>query len=498
MSQEVRVEGPPKCWCYADFAGERCEKDRPESKESSFCFNRCSGHGRCDRGTCVCDAGYSGVDCGVQAAGHGSPPRLVRDGPEPPPRPRLYVYDLPPPIVSWGLFTAGGVDVEFKREDGYRFIEAALRSVHRTLDPGEADYFVVPVAGARVIDRMHVLEHIRAEHPWFNASVARGAANHVLPPMADDQGLIAYVSLKPVLETLLAEHAELGLEPGVLPPSTPDVIRFTIMMQVHGLHFGAQWLPRVRGTHVPGKDIIVPPAVNNLKGCPAFEESSKWERTWHFFFYGSVEVAERWSVERGNGRLAVKQVAKDQQPDGWHFRDSREEPRTPRWDGHAKDVEPSQLTVIMKHTEYCLAPSGKDGGWGERESQALHYGCVPVYVQKGPTSRPFDELFSPPGLAFTLEDAAKMPSALRSADLAGLQREGAAACRAWTHAHTTLNAHWEDHGTDPSATKDDGVFRTILAVLARRLSPGGGERLTYTEWLDERGARLEPGALAGE
>ena len=52
-------------------------------------------------------------------------------------------------------------DSDFGRLDGPLWVEAALRSRHRTLDPADADFFILPVAGAPP-------DHPAAArtHPW--------------------------------------------------------------------------------------------------------------------------------------------------------------------------------------------------------------------------------------------------------------------------------------------------------------------------------------------
>eukprot|EP00899_Mesostigma_viride_P028348 jgi/Mesvir1/8699/Mv02635-RA.1 len=47
------------CW-YPEQVGPLCGIRLP-----SICVNQCSGHGACDRGFCVCEQGYFGVDCSI-------------------------------------------------------------------------------------------------------------------------------------------------------------------------------------------------------------------------------------------------------------------------------------------------------------------------------------------------------------------------------------------------------------------------------------------------
>lgn len=68
-------------------------------------------------------------------------PRLVDWYPawEEVPRPRVYVYDLPPEFVAW-------YDVkQIAQPLEALFLERLMSSVHRTADPDHADFFFVPV-----------------------------------------------------------------------------------------------------------------------------------------------------------------------------------------------------------------------------------------------------------------------------------------------------------------------------------------------------------------
>eukprot|EP00899_Mesostigma_viride_P028353 jgi/Mesvir1/8702/Mv26109-RA.2 len=62
-SAEIWTRQPPlrifPCW-YPEHQGALCSVTAP-----SICVNQCSGRGECDRGFCVCQQGYHGIDCSI-------------------------------------------------------------------------------------------------------------------------------------------------------------------------------------------------------------------------------------------------------------------------------------------------------------------------------------------------------------------------------------------------------------------------------------------------
>ena len=158
-------------WCNADHGTEPrriCPCAWPKWKGRlcdlpvmEVCVNQCSGHGRCDRGSCICDPGFHGADCSLDR-GLDTDSRFYRvptqyGGKRK--RPLIYVYELPPEFNArtWnhrrnGLCTAREF-AEGNSTDPSHFYyplehmlhEWLLNSEHRTNDPEEADFFYVPV-----------------------------------------------------------------------------------------------------------------------------------------------------------------------------------------------------------------------------------------------------------------------------------------------------------------------------------------------------------------
>jgi len=102
------------------------------------------------------------------------------------PRPRIYVYQLPPEIHSgfgWGTWLA----------------EEIRRSPYHEQDPAVADYFWIPGGGwygiheagkpePSISMRAHlisILEYVKKHHPWWNRTVALGQARHVILVLHD-------------------------------------------------------------------------------------------------------------------------------------------------------------------------------------------------------------------------------------------------------------------------------------------------------------------------
>jgi hypothetical protein len=137
------------------------------------CFNGCSHRGACIHNWCKCQPGHWGIDCSLNASSANpstpavssknsrskniKPPHLnassanpstpaVSPKNSPRPRPRIYVYDLPPRYTSWLAAYRRG---DWTRDHWYGadviFHQQLLRSPHREFDPEQADLFLVPL-----------------------------------------------------------------------------------------------------------------------------------------------------------------------------------------------------------------------------------------------------------------------------------------------------------------------------------------------------------------
>ena len=239
------------CNCHEGSKGGLCE-----IPVLMACLSQCNGRGHCKNGMCVCDPGWYGVDCSLRRGKvellasallpppPSPPPPPPRSPPEESgaPRPRIYVYELPPEFnvqmlatkteekdcatraysegneTSWHMH-AFGMEV--------MLTEGLLASRHRVADPRLADYFYVPVWGgcfmsrfSRPVPRHHdlnefrhvdtqmrtpraartselyrrALRHIAAAHPYWNAS---GGKDHLWSFPHDEGACLAPIELAP-------------------------------------------------------------------------------------------------------------------------------------------------------------------------------------------------------------------------------------------------------------------------------------------------------------
>ena len=471
----------PRCECWDGRHGVGCEKPAPyhPADLTSWCLNSCRGRGVCLRGTCACQRGHWGADCSLLATGAGgaeqaaSPGgqgvRLMRGrGPalQPPTTeaPGVFVYDLPPSLVSWQLWLArSGMFDDWQRTAGVRFVEAALRSSHRVTAAADASIFIIPVAGSRNVHRFQAFEHIRRTYTHLNASVAAGLGpNHVWPIMPADSGVAEYSGM---VSTLLSDGAN-----GTLP----SFFAHTIFLSHLSLHLGQSrglllannswWKDgeppqpsNIRfntGMHVPGKDVMAPIADKQDAQCMTAEAVSKVNKTHVLWWAGSVH--------RGGPSVRSKVANLFANTSGFAITTT----------GGVNDADG------MMHSQFCLAPSGTGGSYGSRDARAVCRGCWPVYVQDK-TSQPFEDLIpiSLYGLAVLEADIEHLPQILEGAlpDRARAREQLACACRAlrWPWIGEEGRA-WEALEEHMQVTLDrEGAFASLLMLLERRRSGVG-------------------------
>ncbi|KAK3254893.1 hypothetical protein CYMTET_35908, partial [Cymbomonas tetramitiformis] len=88
-----------RCFCNENngWRGESCSEEY-----TPFCLNQCSGRGDCVEGFCHCRDGFYGMDCSL--VDEEKAPQCSRpESPVERPFPLIYVYDLPPYLLTWKL-----------------------------------------------------------------------------------------------------------------------------------------------------------------------------------------------------------------------------------------------------------------------------------------------------------------------------------------------------------------------------------------------------------
>ncbi|KAK3255573.1 hypothetical protein CYMTET_35249, partial [Cymbomonas tetramitiformis] len=205
---------------------------------SMFCFGNCSARGKCERGFCHCDMGYWGADCGISRAADSS--LLLHERPPLPgndvPRPRVYVYDLPPKFMVKPRIV--GL-VHNKGALNFAFAERILRSAHRTLDPENADLFYAPGMG-NYNDVKGIPAYIQATWPDL---IGESGARHLWPSTDQDWGIF------------MGPPGEYYTKDGEIPGNLKD----SIFMDYRGFFFRETELQN--SSFRPDQDIRIPPPV---------------------------------------------------------------------------------------------------------------------------------------------------------------------------------------------------------------------------------------------
>ena len=472
----------PRCVCWGDRAGEGCDRPHPAAPKDggAWCLNHCRRLGTCLRGTCVCPPGTWGADCSLSRAPDGTLRLLRGYGPDyhtPPAEPGMpvYVYDLPPSMVSWQLWLARpGLTVDWGRTTGWRFLEAALRSAHRVPFPPPADassgtIFLVPLVGHSPVDRTRTFVHVRVAHPYLNVSEKaidqEGAhPNHLWPIMPGDVGL------QQAMPEALSQ-----LEGDKNGTKLPDLLRLNVFLTHQALHLGYTrndatvqnatfWSPGVgatgmatahnKGLFVPGKDVFAA-AADKQNGCLTAAQAAAQNRTHLFWWAGSLL---RNAVNASSARATVVRL----HANATGFAVNA---------GHGLNDDQGMLS-----SRFCMAPSGVGGGYGSRDARALSHGCAPVYIQDY-TSTPMDDLLpiNLYGLHVPEADIPALPQLLAATRVDNEQV--ACACRAlhwpWVRIEDGL---WQEmaNGTQGGDQLDaEGGWASLLMLLRRRAEGKG-------------------------
>ena len=470
----------PRCVCWGHSLGAGCESPHPAAPKdgSGYCLNSCRNVGTCVRGTCVCPVGTWGADCSitkVRQQDGTSQIRLLRAfGPDfhdvEVPAPPVYVYDLPPSLVTWQLWMpSAGISVDWGRTAGWRFLEAALRSAHRIASPppdasnSSGTVFIVPIVGHSWVERVRPFNYVRQAYPYLNASAAAvdlagGSPNHVWPIMPGDTGLQQAI---PELYN--------DLDRDTSGDKLPDLMRLNVFLPHQALHLGYTrndnthnatfWKRGVgatreatahnKGLFVPGKDIFAA-AADKQNGCLPPAEMQAQNKTRMFWWTGSLMGND---INASSARATVVRLHSN--TSGFSV-------------NHAHGLNDDEG---MRSSRFCMAPSGVGGGYGSRDARAVSVGCYPVYLQDY-TSTPMDDLIpiSLYGLHPREADIPKLPELLASANLKAEQLW--CTCRAlhwpWVRIEDNAWTRMENGTQGGDALDTEGGWVSLLMIMRRR------------------------------
>ncbi|KAF8066266.1 SULTR2 [Scenedesmus sp. PABB004] len=336
-------------------------------------------------------------------------------------RPRIFVYDMPSRFVgrllqyrpskatcSWRVWSKNNytIPTTTDSDNAWRYPleshlhELMLQSPHRTLDPGEADYFYVPVYAACFMEAvagwadapwwsvhsrstvkqgvaMHLdaLDHIRSTYPHWNAS---GGADHIWL-FAHDEGACwapAEVYARSIILT----------QWGRLPsPGGADANNFTISTTTRwefnynrgddrddpALPGGYLAAIGAHPCHTPGKDLVL----------PAFRPPGRFASS--PFLGGDArrrrDILALLRTDLGAGRPAAysgglrQRLAGLAAAGGWRAKHGI-------WVGTPAELG-GDGSALLARSRFCLVVP-RDGWPGLFEDAVLH-GCIPVVVAAG-------------------------------------------------------------------------------------------------------------------
>ena len=442
------------CACSAGFGGISCDEPVEETK----CMGGCSGRGRCLKGFCLCRPPYWGIDCKM---GGGGEPRCTA-------RPCVYVYELPARMNVLSLKAEHDWREQYKgRKFDYRmppvFHEALLSSAHRTSVAEEADAFYVPTwdfqgawGNPEVYYRAH--RYVSTFWPYWNRS---GGTDHVFAIARD---AAACSTPWGSLREELAEPLLLSNWGGVTGLSGREEER----------------------CFRPGQDLVLPGTLTHETVAkspfwlPAAARAAQMaKRTTQLFFrralcwktdqkaYSEGKLDEKCKRSYGQAGF-LSRYSFGLRYDVWRLHRS-----APGFKILATDYPPSlpkgrvNVNEEILGSKFCLCPSGT--GWGMRVFHVMVLGCVPVLVQHDGEHPPVAQAFEPEVLdwhefavAVEHDEVKDLPQILEGVDLAAKQ---AALARVWAR------MVWRGALREPLRSRLPGpdAFNTTIAALAKKV-----------------------------
>ena len=387
-----------------EAGGGECEGFRPLHPCPSA---DCSGRGRCRNGVCDCVAGVRGDACELPP-----PPAVLARRPAP--RPRIFVYTLPPGLAAYRK------PEMLDRNTGWLLWRALLVSPHREYDPAGADYFFVPVfpmLGTTDHDLLTALEYIRLSLPYWDRTDGH---NHIVVAAWDG----AFCNI-------------LGL---------PVFSRLTVIG-----HFGltnmTAWCPcclassPAVGPVRPGVDLLVPDVMElpSKRRRPAGGVPRGAPRRVNAFFGGGP--SNKWRAYA---------LANFNATPGW------------RVGGHV------DLPQAMSSAVFCIDLSAS--GFSTRFALALFFGCIPIYSDI--VEPPWQWVLPIPEFAirFDVHRLHELPSIVDAVPQAEVERLQEGGRKYWCGllGSRRVFAQWDAGLTPPQAI--------LLLAYTVWSAAGGGER----------------------
>jgi hypothetical protein len=252
--------------------------------------------------------------------------------------------------------------------------QSFLADAHRTLDPSEAHFFYVPVYAACLIvrnfDRFDeyrrligsALEHIRTQHPFFNAS---HGADHVFLFAHDFGACLGWTSETSAVHFPAMRHA------------------------IFLTHNGDLNL----GCFSPQKDIVIPPYYSDTAIAAIAQSDDRAEldgvaaaknKTIFAYFRGTLH----WRHTSDLPKLGIRKGVSKTYSQGVRQSLARQYGRDPLFlilegaDGDYFDEVQSAL--------FCLCPRGF-ASWSRRLFDAIAVGCIPVIISDD-AEHPFERI----------------------------------------------------------------------------------------------------------
>ncbi|KAK3266985.1 hypothetical protein CYMTET_24426 [Cymbomonas tetramitiformis] len=387
-----------KCSCLKGITGAACEKPlervalmkvgilptREIPKKGGYmCFSECNGKGACVEGVCKCLPGYFGIDCSQFIGNDDKPHLLDHEWRGHRPSPRIYVYELPPEMNAW--FDMRRLD----RPVEHFFLERLLSSHHRTVDPAQADLFLVPLS-TRLTEQIYAghgrrliksLEYIKSTWPeLWNRNEGR---DHIIF-FSGDWGPCEFYS-----KDFQSRK----------PMDLPKIMENPIFLSFWGLTAAVAYKGGGTGPcHNPKKDIVLPPlqSLRALKHSPFYPNALSDTFEQIMARGGLFEPLEQSTRERNttlyfSGGMNLVFPAGIRLSGAKNGYDARMKARSSLQGipGYVIKERDPQYEPMLASSVFCLSPTG--AGWGRRTTLAMMYGCIPVIVQDD-VSQPLEEI----------------------------------------------------------------------------------------------------------